>query len=306
MEMKWDLVNKFQESSCGEPGGLLSKVLVSTLIFCLSNVQLKAQDFSEYIRKNAVSTDSMYFKSDAVYSFLKSYKLIMIGEMHGTNEPAALTIEFSGMLTDRGDSVQVGLEIPSELMAKFTAGKTDTSISQSEFFANHFEDGRGSYAWVEIIKQVSKNPKARIFFYDVNQDEYKTTSSRDSLLYIHVKKEMNAFPNWKTITLSGNVHNMIIPINGKVKMGLYLMRDSSLNLIGETISINHFYESGSMRNNTGKGLELRYVNYTGSEYGKSAFSNSYLLKMPENQNQHHNAIYWTRNVTAATMVEKKK
>lgn len=280
----------------------MTKKLLFILTFGLSVFSAKGQDFSTYIKDNAVRTDKLDQSMNDLYKLLVNFKLIMIGEIHGTNEPSKFVIQLAELLANNNDNVQIGLEIPTDLMTKYITNPTDNNIITSDFFAKNSNDGRASLAWAEIISTLNKNSKVRIFFYDTNEGESKTSEDRDSLLYLKIKKEIKQFPNWKTITLSGNIHNMILPYKNNPKMALYLIKDKELDISRKYCSLNHYYQSGTMLNNIGNGLELREVNNSPSSYTQSVDFDSYLLMLPENPTNRYNGIYFTKKVTAAKMV----
>lgn len=94
----------------------MKKKLILLFTFIFSLFTAFAQDFLINIKANAINIDKLDSLNNAVWQALKDYKLIMIGEMHGTKEPAKFVIDLARLFTGMGDSVQVGLEIPSAKM----------------------------------------------------------------------------------------------------------------------------------------------------------------------------------------------
>lgn len=280
----------------------MTKKLYFILTLGLLVYSANGQDFSTYIKNSAIKIDSLDNSKVDVYNLLTNFKLIMIGEMHGTNEPAKFVIQLAELFANNNDSVQVGLEIPADLMTKYILNQTNENIYTSDFFVNNSKDGRASFAWAEIISKLNKNSKIRIFFYDTIEGESKTYEDRDSLMYLKIKKQIKLFPNWKTITLSGNIHNMILPYKDKPKMALYLTKDNELGISKKICTLNHYYQSGTMLNNIGNGLELREINNSASIYSQSVAYDSYILLFPENHKERYNGIYYTKTVSAAKMV----
>jgi hypothetical protein len=188
-------------------------------------------------------------------------------------------------------------------MTEYLNQPNDNSIYSTEFFVKNSDDGRASVAWAEMILKLNKNHKVRIFFFDVNKGESKSPGDRDSIMYLKVKNKIKLHPGWKTITLSGNIHNMLLPYKEKITIAFYLSRDNELNLSGRIFSLNHQYGSGTMLNNTGKGLEMHSVDNSFSDYFKAVDYENYLLLLPANVNNRYNGIFFTRSVTAAQMVK---
>lgn len=283
----------------------MTRNLLFILPFILLSCGIHAQNPSAYIKENAIRIDKLDSLNDKIYRLLSNYHLIMVGEMHGTNEPAKLVVGLAQLMSNSGDSVQVGLEIPPEQMTKYLRQNSDSNIYSSDFFAIGHNDGRSSIAWIEVISKLNKNLKVRIFFYDANNSDCKNVDDRDSVMYLKIKSKIKEHPKWKTITLSGNIHNMLLPFNGQTKMALYLKRDDELNIENKICSLNHYFQNGTMLNNTGSGLELNKVINADSDYSKTVNYDNYLLLLPENKINRYNGVFFTRNVTAAKMANNK-
>src|SRR6185503_9828866 len=190
------------------------KPLPILMIMLLFFIHAKAQKASTYLKEHAVSINKDVILSDSVYNLLSGYRLIMIGEMHGTKEPAQFVIGLMNLFANKKDSVQIGLEIPSGLMSDYLKEHTENSVYSSTFFSKGLDDGRSSESWADIILRSKDNPLISVFFYDVNFDEPCDQKHRDSMMYVHIKKRMLEHPGCKTITISGNAHNMMVDNNG--------------------------------------------------------------------------------------------
>ncbi len=158
-------------------------------------------------------------------------------------------------------------------------------------------------SWVEIIRTFNQIKNVKLFFFDTNKADFAISMNRDSLIYIKIKKQIQINPGWKTITLSGNIHNMLLPYRDKNTMAYYLKTDKELNFSDKICSINHRYESGTMFNNSGNGIELRQVTSPNSDYSTSVDYDSYFLLLSQKFTDSYNAIYFTKKVTAAKMVQ---
>jgi hypothetical protein len=258
-----------------------------------------------FIKKNAIRIDNQEALSNEIYKLIESYPLIMVGEMHGTNEPANLVVSLAELLTRNANHVQVGLEIPSDLMKKYINDPLDGNIFSSDFFARKSVDGRASFAWANIIAKLNDNPKAEIFFYDINEGDTRDINERDSVMYVKIKKRIQEHPTWKTITLSGNVHNMLTPFRNKPKVGRFLRQDKDLNLTDKILSFNHVYGAGSMLNDFGDGLRLHKTDDSRSNYAKAVDYEKYLILPPPSDKMTYTGFYFTREVTAAKLVSEK-
>ncbi len=272
-----------------------------TITLQLTNIF--GQDLQTQLKENAVKIDHLDKLDKLVYDNLKDFHLIMIGELHGTNEPANFLIGLTELFANQGDTVQVGFEIPSELMTVYIHLLTDSSVYQSDFFLNSFEDGRACLAWANAITRLIRNSRVQIFFYDIYKTESSAFPNRDSLMYLKIKRRIIEHPNWRTITLSGNVHNMRLKYKDNPKAAYYLCNDKELNLTEKICTLNHYFQSGTMLNNNGNGLELRQVNNNPSVFSETFdFDNYlYLYQTPNT----YNGIFFTKDITASKLINKK-
>lgn len=270
------------------------------LLLSLAFNTLKGQADSARLAKSAIEIIRLDSLPAAIYDTLHSYKLIMVGEMHGTREPAAFVNGLAELFAIH-DSVIVGFEIPSDAMKAFKKAKTERSVYNSDFFKYGSVDGRANDAWASCIASLSKNPRISLFFYDVNSGESKKNNDdRDSLMYLNVKKELKKHPKAVCITLSGNIHNMLLAYKGESKTARFLMDDNELNISDKICSINHTFKSGSMLNNRGKGLMLNKVDNGTSEYSKFTKYPNYFFLFPSRQYA-YNGVFFTRNLNAAKL-----
>lgn len=274
--------------------GKILLLLTAIFLFCNAN----GQDFTSYLKQNAVKIERLDSLSKQVYDLLSDNRLIMVGEMHGTNEPAKFVTGLAEAFTTRGDSVQVGFEIPSNQMTTFLELHTDSSIFQSDFFSKSSTDGRASIAWATAISHINRIGRARVFFYDVNGDY---NGSRDSLMYLNIKTEMLEHPAWKTITISGNIHNMLLPRKGENKTAYYLSQDRELNLGDNLCSLNNYYQNGTSNNNRGNGLRIHDMGNIETEYSITVDFENYLFLFPINYHHTYDGILFTRTITASKL-----
>jgi hypothetical protein len=273
------------------------------IVFVFIHCNLKSQNSSDHFKTdiNIIEIEKLDSLSSLLWPYLTPYKLIMIGEMHGTNEPAAFVTGLAQLFAFHGDSVQVGFEIPSDQMGEFLKVKTEKSIYNSEFFSKISNDGRASKAWATAIATLNKNPRINIFFYDIISGESRFIDDRDSIMYLKIKSNIKAHLKWKTITLSGNIHNMLQPYKGEKKAATFLRNDSELKLKNKLCALNHNYESGTMLNNVGKGLELRQVNMGESSYSKRSHFDNFLFLHTYDPANTYSGFFFTKTVTAATL-----
>jgi hypothetical protein len=270
------------------------------LLFTLTLTFLSAsgQDNEAYLKANAIRFDNPEKLNESVYTLLSPFQIVMVGEMHGTNESAPFVSGLTNLFTNKGDSVQVGLEINPEFMSKYLQLHTDSSVYQSEFFSNPpYLDGRESLPWANLISTLNKNPKVKVFFFDTNRDK-DVVAFRDSLMAMNIKTQFNQHPTWKMITLSGNYHNKISDAN---TMTSFFKR----NVSSKVCSLNMEYKEGSANANFTHGLEIKQLGSYPSVFNSTEGYDRYLLLYSAKSNYDYNGIYYTKNITAAAMTSTK-
>lgn len=270
------------------------------LLFTLTLTFLSAsgQDNETYLKANAIRFDNAEKLNDSIYSLLSPFQIVMVGEMHGTNESAPFVSGLTNLFTNKGDSVQVGLEIPAEYMTKYLQLHTDSSVYQSEFFSNPpYLDGRESLPWANLIATLNKNPKVKIFFFDTNRDA-AIVPFRDSLMAMNIKTQLNQHPTWKLITLSGNYHTSI---SNPASMTSVLKR----NISAKVCSLNMEYKEGTCMASFSGDFKKKELGSYPSVFNSTEGYDKYLLLYSAKSNYDYNGIYYTKYITAAKMVSTK-
>ncbi len=272
------------------------KYLIVVVVVLLS-IPVFAQSDLEYLNKNAVVVNNPKQLSDSVYDLLSPYKSILFGEMHGTNESAPFVYGLATLFAKHGDSVLVGLEIPSRSMNAFKEQNTDGSIFQSDFFAHPpYQSGKESVAWAQLISKLKNNALVKLFFFDINADD--PSGFRDSLMYQNIKNEQLKHPNYKLITLSGNYHNRLNTANNLYD---YFIRDTSSSLSKNICTLNMEYKEGSANANFKKGLEIKQLGSYPSIYNSQPNLEKYLLLFSNNAEYQYNGFYFVKTITPASM-----
>ena len=215
-------------------------LIISFIILTMYSVHSQNSNQQQYQIVPIERLDSL---SQEIYTVLEEYRLIMLGEMHGTNEPAEFLIGLAELFAKNGEFIQVGLEIPKDQMQTFLTEHTEESIVNSSFFSNNLFDGRASIAWANAIARLDKNPLISVFFYDIDSSQNFTVESRDSIMYLNIKEQLEKYPTWRTITLSGNIHNMLVPFREQKTMTSFLINDTTLKINNELCSLHHDYVS---------------------------------------------------------------
>ncbi|MBS1669733.1 MAG: hypothetical protein JST58_20355 [Bacteroidetes bacterium] len=258
-----------------------------------------------YLKQHAIEISDPNNLSHDIYKAISPYTLIMIGEMHGSNEPAKFAISLADLLTKNNNHVQVGLEIPSDQMKKYLSNPVDSNVYRSAFFSKKSMDARASFAWADIILKLKNNPKIEIFFFDINPEEGSRYINRDSLMYLKIKKRIQLHPTWKTLTLSGNIHNRLSPFNNNSTMGLYLKNDEGLNIADKIASINHSFATGTLLENEENNLQLYNRDYSDSPFATTVDYPNYLFLYAPSTSTNYSGVYFTRKATVSKLVSER-
>ncbi len=159
---------------------------------------------------------------------LKPSTVVLLGEMHGTNEsPQFLTNAICDAL-QRGHSVTVGLELPrtetplfEEYLASPGGDQAEKRLLEGSFWQRSYQDGRTSHAMLALIRDLRQHKAAdrpvRLILIDD-----PGAPKRDRVMSTLVQAAVSASPNDVFLVLTGNVHNRI---NQGTRMG-YLLRQA--------------------------------------------------------------------------------
>ncbi len=252
------------------------------------------------LKKSAIPIKSLSKLSNKIYDEIANFEILMIGEMHGTNEPAEFAYGLCELITEHEDNVIMAMEIRSSLMNNLSDEMSISQLKELDFFRRKNFDGRNGVAWLDLVHKSAKNERIILKFID---NSYPS-STRDSSMYMEIRNIHNNHPNTKIVTLTGNVHNSFTPLFDKVRIGGYLLKDSVNFDSKKIMSINHVFSEGSMLNNDGTGLKISTIERKENIYNTTLSHEMFLYKkFPEEQNRCTHILY-TDKVTASGIVEK--
>ena len=275
--------------------------LIILLIFnCLN---LKAQSFSDFIKQNSIEVSKLDTINDLIFERIKDQKCILLGEMHGTEEPAKFLTGLVKTLVKNNKKVLLGLEIPSSDMIGFTLKKTKKQLTKTNFFSVGEGDGRNSKAWFQLILSCSKLKNVDFCFFDFkNEKSNFNPKNRDSLMFCNLKSEYLKDTSRIIVALSGNIHNKIELFRGEKTFGCFA-KDYFLN--DKIMSISCQYDSGTMHNRTYEGLKIREIKGQGGAFlAATNMTNFFLFKIPKSFTKDYSAILFTKFITASVSIEQ--
>ncbi|RNC87207.1 MAG: hypothetical protein ED556_07235 [Winogradskyella sp.] len=252
------------------------------------------------LKQSAIPIKSLSKLSNTIYDEIANFELLMIGEMHGTNEPAEFAYGLCDLITEHEDNVIMAMEIRSSLMNNLSDEMSISELKALDFFRRKNFDGRNGIAWLDLVHKSIKNERIILKFID---NSYPS-STRDSSMYREIRNIHNKYPNTKIVTLTGNVHNSFTPFFDKVRIGGYLVKDSVNFDSKKIMSINHVFSEGSMLNNDGTGLKINTIERKENIYNTTLSYKMFLSKkFPEEPNRYTHILY-TDKVTPSGLIEK--
>jgi hypothetical protein len=264
--------------------GLLAALLLTTT--------LQAQDATALITKNAVNCDGFPIPNEPLYASLKNYKCICIGEMHGTEEPAALLVYLTRLYAAAGKRVIVGIEIPKTAMAGFIEERDSVHLAKSKFFSGQYGNGRASEAWFNALTTCNRLGVDFCFF----------DSDSDSAMYLNILEQYRRDTSAVMLTLSNKTHNRFTPKAASPTMGYYLK-----SFFGKQFcSIDHIFGGGTMYHRTSQGLELYEFPAVNQVFANATHYRSYFIANPFNASNGCSGYFYTERVTASPPYHAEK
>lgn len=139
-------------------------------------------------------------------------RVILVGDLHGTNEMPAFVSGLACSLLQQGRQVVLSLEVAGDLqpeIARYLASD-DSQAARQPLSASRFgklQDGRGSAAMMELIEQVRQLRKAGASVSAVATDMSSgQAGTRDAIMAGNIAALALGNPNATVVSLSGNMH----------------------------------------------------------------------------------------------------
>jgi len=141
--------------------------------------------------------------------------VVLLGEIHGTNEsPATVARLVCGALA-KGLHVTVGLELLVEdqvridrYMASGGSDEDRDSLIAGEFWQRDYQDGRGSQAMVSLIETLRQyKDDTSVSLNLIALDDPSASEGRDRFMADRILSAIGQDSSGFVITLTGNIHN---------------------------------------------------------------------------------------------------
>jgi hypothetical protein len=164
----------------------------------------------------AAGADLVCRAVDGIAQLLTPATIVLVGEIHGTEESPAFVADLTCSALAAERSVTVALEIPQEEGARIDAflaspgGAEDrAALLGGAFWRDPFQDGRRSRAEAGLLDELRRHRRAgrplRVTLLD--QVEQPSGGERDARMAARLEAAAKAAPNDLVIALTGNLHS---------------------------------------------------------------------------------------------------
>jgi hypothetical protein len=178
--------------------------------------------------------------------------VMLLGEMHGTQEVPRFLAQTVCQVTVAGTPVTVGLELPLENQTRVdtfleSAGTEEDwlKLMDAPFWRSPYPDGRGSEAMANMLEQLRQlrasglDVEAFVFDHPKAQGQ-----QRESAMAATVKHQVESAPQRFHVVLSGNIHARTkqgLPWDKKYQPMGYLLEKQ----LDDVVAFDMAYDSGS-------------------------------------------------------------
>lgn len=259
-------------------------------ILLLLITQTYSQNSLDTIKKNAIEITNLTMPNQNIYCLLKKYKCICVGEFHGTKEPSEFLTGLAKTFLANNKKILIGFEIQKSTLLNFPSQNDTNSLSKTIFFNQKRMDGKNSKAWFKAISELNKLNVKFCFFDEGLGDSVMSKN------LINCYKEDTSFV---ILTLSGNLHNKLLPYKNSKTMGTYLK-----TFFGDNIfSVNHIFEKGTMYNLTSEGLKIHSLPDKKTNFSLATNYINYFISNTFNKTNGYSGYLFTKEINASLPME---
>lgn len=276
---------------------IVNTILILLVLSC-NTVELSEMQLN--LKANAIPINKLSNLDTDIYEAISNYEIIMIGEMHGTNEPAEFAYGLCKLIAQQEENVILGMEISPGQMDGFSETMSIEQLKKLPFFNGENLSGMNGEAWLNLIDRSNQNNKIITKFFD-----YQRVAPRDSSMYNAICDIRKTHPNTKIVTLSGNLHNRIKPFRDNKMLGVYLVNDTINFDSNKIMSLMHFYNEGTMLNNIGNGLELTTIEGKENIFNKTLSTDKFFCKKINPLRDDYTHFFYTNKVSHSKVIENK-
>jgi len=164
----------------------------------------------EFIARTAVRIESISELPDKLYHKIKNYKVIAVGEMHGTREAPAFILGLLRLLSKKDRPVLLLLEIGTSEQAAINSflksGRVEI-LMKTEFFSRDYQDGRSSRAMADLLAAVRTLRGVEVICMDPSGES--VMQARDTRMAANISAAFSKHRNTIAVVLAGNTHSSI-------------------------------------------------------------------------------------------------
>ncbi len=151
----------------------------------------------------------------ALVQVVLEQKVVILGELHGTQETARLVGEYACVLANGPEDVVLALEIPEVEQSRISTyleseglPVDSSALVQGDFWnrPEHRQDGRSSGAMVQLIERVRQLRRDGKRLSVLAIDGQRGGLKRDAAMAQIIRDLLQAKPQTKVLALVGNVH----------------------------------------------------------------------------------------------------
>lgn len=181
----------------------------SSCLFALALLAFSAGAWSQDLAPGTDCTDI-----PGTAQVMTAGRIVMVGEVHGTNEMPAEFLRLVCSALRRGQAVSVGLEMfdPDGALTAYMASDGSAAARQALLAGRHWNgmrDGRSSMAWAGMIETL-RRMRARglpLSVFALNDRSF--AGSYDQVMTARLRQERKAHPDTLILGYTGNVHSML-------------------------------------------------------------------------------------------------
>ncbi|RKH70655.1 hypothetical protein D7X96_10615 [Corallococcus interemptor] len=268
-------------------------------------------------KKEPVKTEQPVAKAEATFTecgqsilgmkkLAKAGGVLMLGELHGTQEVPRFIAQSVCQLVTVGMPVTVGLELPVENEERITTflqsqgGEVDwLKLMEAPFWRSPYPDGRGSEAVANMLEQLrqlrAQGLDVAVFVYDHPK---LSGQAREDALTQTVLKQVKAKPQRFHLVVSGNIHPRTkkgLPWDKQYKPMGYLLKDQ----LDDVTALDMAYDSGTAwicaANQQSSKLDCGVKETKGKDNGDRFFMHTWSSANSEG----YHGVFYVGHVTAS-------
>jgi hypothetical protein len=243
----------------------------------------------EKIRSLAIEFDfkkPLPMEPMGLLDILRQKKVILVGEIHGTNEVPELFGNLVSSVANSATKTLVALEInqssQSAIDAFLKTGDEDI-LKKDVFFHREYQDGRSSKAMVDLLKRLSKLPNTTVLCMDpMATNPPMSGQERDTAMAAFISSKVNGYQN--ALVLSGNIHSAVeigTPWDPKYRPMGYELKNMLKGMNPDqmlSILVRHEQVgSWNCQGNSPSECSARYGEKLPTEYSTAVSWNSYFM-----------------------------